>query len=382
MQMQKAWICRGVCGVALVGLLWASGVQSRGLLGERLSMRRDATGADTASVPGALAFVNVALGGFRGTLVDLLWLRAQQLQDAGRYVELVPLAEGIAALEPDNAEVWAYHAWNLAFNVSAMMGRAEDRWRWVWAGVDLLLRRGTRMNVREARMHRELSWIFQFKMGTDVDRAAWYYRVEWARMMDAYLEAGGRPPEEGSLSEEELQEVLGLDAEKMRALDARFGPMDWRVPGSHAVYWGMEGLARATDRDRLLCRRAVYQTLVQMVQHSGRIVEDVQSDTYAGAMVANVELMAGTRDFLQETCEQHPSRNVRVALIGFLIDVLQIYAREGLVAESRDTYAELQSWFEEGTQLPSYQEAVAGTFQFSAMPWSALLDSPREEEKE
>ena len=359
-------------GFALAALLVFSGAQSRALLDRRAGFRRGS--AATENMPPTLAFANVALGGFRGMLADLLWLRAQRLQEAGRYVELVPLAEGIAALEPDNGEIWAYHAWNLSFNVCAMMARPEDRWRWVQAGIDLLEKRGMRLNPNDSRSRRELAWIFQFKLGTDVDFAAGHYRAEWARMMSAYLEPDGSPPEVPSLSASELEEVFALDSARMAALDGRFGPMDWRVPAAHAVYWAMEGLDRATEGERLHCQRLAYQSLVQMAQHSGRIDGDPEDESYRGKLLPNTALVDGTLAFLREVAAEHPTHGVHAALVGFLFDAVRIHAREGRPGQSHAAYDELVERFEPGTPLPSYADALAGNVDFSALPWDHLRD--------
>lgn len=355
--------------------LWAlAGAQSRALLRDRAALA--GTRAADGDVPPAVAFANVALGGFRGTLADLLWLRAQRLQEAGRYIELVPLAESIAALEPDNGEIWAYHAWNLSFNLCAMMRRPEDRWRWVRAGIDLLLTRGMRLNRSGARPRSELAWIFQFKLGTDTDPAAGYYRAEWARDLGAYLGPNGEPPDVPSLNASELEEVFGLDPERMAALDALFGPLDWRVPGSHAVYWGMEGLDRATERERLACRRLVYQSLVQMIQGSGRIDGDPDDEGYAGRLAPETRLLPGTLRFLRETCAEHPSLGTRAALVGLLMNAVRIEERARHDDDAHAHYDEIVAWFEPGADLPSFADVVADHIDYGNLPWERLRDSP------
>ena len=54
----------------------------------------------TQNMPPAVAFTTVALGGFRGILADILWMRAGSLQDDGRYFELVQLSDWITKLQP------------------------------------------------------------------------------------------------------------------------------------------------------------------------------------------------------------------------------------------------------------------------------------------
>jgi hypothetical protein len=89
---------------------------------------------------GALA----ALGGFRSIAAEVIWFRADRLQEEGRYVELAQLASLLTFMEPHTTEVWSYAAWNLAYNISVMMPTPEDRWRWVMAAIRLLRDEGLR----------------------------------------------------------------------------------------------------------------------------------------------------------------------------------------------------------------------------------------------
>ena len=51
-------------------------------------------------LPPMVAFTTVALGGFRGILADMLWLRTNGLQQQGKYFEMVQLASWITKLQP------------------------------------------------------------------------------------------------------------------------------------------------------------------------------------------------------------------------------------------------------------------------------------------
>jgi len=219
----------------------------------------------TQNMPPAVAFTTVALGGFRGILADVLWMRAGSLQDEGRYFELVQLSDWIAKLQPRSPAIWAYHAWNMAYNVSALMADPAERWRWVRNGIGLLRAEGLRYNPGSPRLHQELAWLFLHKLGTDSDSAAAYYRAQWA----AEVAADGAP----------------LAPALVRQIESEFGPLDWRAPQAQVIYWAMAGLpfARA-DFDDLALRRLVYQALMQRIALGDRarlpptiaFVEDVQ----------------------------------------------------------------------------------------------------------
>ena len=103
-------------------------------VGGQLMLRRMRPESAPALSEGALA----AMGGFRAIAAEVIWFRADRLQESGRYVELAQLAETLALLEPHTPEVWSYAAWNLAYNVSVMMPTDEDRWRWVLSAIRLL----------------------------------------------------------------------------------------------------------------------------------------------------------------------------------------------------------------------------------------------------
>ena len=108
-------------------------------------------GSPLQDAPPLLAFTTVALGGFRGLISNLLWIRANDLQMDDKYFEAAQLADWITDLEPHFAQVWVFQAWNMAYNISVKFkenapGDYSDRWRWVERGIDLLRDRGLRYN--------------------------------------------------------------------------------------------------------------------------------------------------------------------------------------------------------------------------------------------
>ena len=53
------------------------------------------------------------MGAFRGLVVDVLWMRADSLQQEGRYFDAKQLAEWISMLQPRFAKVWDFQAWTV-----------------------------------------------------------------------------------------------------------------------------------------------------------------------------------------------------------------------------------------------------------------------------
>ena len=334
-------------GAVLLALSAAAGARLRA---ERLRSSPAALAGvrAPAGAPALVSLASVALGGFRGVAADLLWLRAGRLQEERRFVELVQLSEWITALEPESEDVWSFHAWNLAYNVTILLGRPDDRWRWVSGAVSLLRDRGLAMNPGSPALEREIAWLFLHKVGTDSDSASGFYRTAWAREISAWLGPGGEPPPEGSLSAAELASALKMDAAGMAALERRFGRVDWRVPDASALYWGALALAGAEGGpDELPCRRMVYSALLSMMRRDGRLLGDPDSEGWTFRAVPNADLVDATGAFLEETMAASAFSGVRHAYVGWLCDAIAIRLAQGREDEALALHGKLAAFFAE-----------------------------------
>jgi hypothetical protein len=135
--------------------------------------------------------LGIAMGAFRGIFVNFLWIRANQLKEDGRYYEAMDLSKAITALQPRFPQVWAFHAWNMAYNISVNSQTPQERWRWVSSGIDLLRSQGTVYNPNDLLVHKECAWIFLHKIGAYMDDANVYYKVQLAGEWSLVL---GTPP--------------------------------------------------------------------------------------------------------------------------------------------------------------------------------------------
>ncbi len=135
------------------------------------------------NAPPVLAFTTVALGGFRGLLADYLWLRSTKMQEESNYFEMVQLANWIVKLQPRYTPSTAFLAWNMAYNISVTFTRFEDRWRWVKRGIELIRDEALERNPSDPALFQQLGWIYQHKMGQDLDDANKFYKDEFAKEM-------------------------------------------------------------------------------------------------------------------------------------------------------------------------------------------------------
>src|SRR6266550_2780887 len=238
------------------------------------------------NAPPVLAFTTVALGGFRGLISNALWLRASDLQEEDKFFEMAQLAEWITRLEPHFVQVWLVQAWNMAYNISVKFKDFPDRWRWVKRGIELLRDEGLRWNPNETLIYRELAWFFQHKMGQNLDDANMHYKQEWANEM-AVVFAKKKPDLDELIhpvTDDARQRLMLLtnkykmDPVAMKADDELYGPLEWRLPEAHAIYWAEEGLKRAKqnptkvkEEDLITLRRVIYQSM-QLSFQRGRLV--------------------------------------------------------------------------------------------------------------
>ena len=303
--------------IAAGACLWAAGTQNQPLVEMRSAYHLD-VGEPLNNAPPVVTFTTVVLGGFRGILTDILWLRASCLQDEGKYFELLQLSDWITKLEPRCSEIWAFHAWNMAYNISVMMSEAADRWRWVRNGFQLLRDEGIRYNPRDADLCWELGWIFQNKIGGATDQAHRFYQQEWAREMTDLL--GGPHPDYARLQADpearaRMRHEYKLDPETMQKLDTAYGPLDWRLPSTHALYWAWIGSQCATAKTSLPCDRLIYQAMADSFRR-GRLVFRPAEGVYETAPYP--EILPNVLKAFDHAVAKHPDPSVRTAYLGFM----------------------------------------------------------------
>jgi hypothetical protein len=300
------------------------------------------------NAPPMLAFTTVALGGFRGLISNYLWIRANDLQLDDKYFEAAQLADWITALEPHFTQVWLFQAWNMAYNISVKFKDFPDRWRWLERGIELLRDDGLRYNPNDVLMYRELAWFFQHKMGQNLDDANWYYKQQWAREMAPFFGANGtnfsellQPQTAAAKAQVQLfTNKYKIDPAFAEKLNAQYGPLDWRLPEAHAIYWGALGLEKAKENpgkvkadDLITLRRNIYQSMQQAFYH-GRFIANPFNKSYA--LGPDLGLIPKVND-AYETMMQADEKNrdhIAVAHRNFLRNAIYFLYEDNRVADA------------------------------------------------
>lgn len=317
---------KAVLAIVAITCIALAGVSQRFLNSQRKEL--GITGREPLqNAPPVLALTTQVLGGFRGLIANALWVRASNMQDEGKYFEMVQLADWITKLEPHFVHVWLVQAWNMAYNISVKFSDYGDRWRWVRAGIELLRDDGLRYNPNETLIYRELAWFFQHKMGQNLDDGHVYYKGQWAQeMMQVF--GGERPNFERLLAPQTpderqraqaLRERYKMDATVMRDLDQRYGPLDWRLPEAHAIYWATVGLQHSKSEDLITLRRVIYQSMNLAFQR-GRLV---LSTNMPPRLLPNLEIIdKANKAFLDQIADDTEKRDaIKRAHKNFLKEV-------------------------------------------------------------
>lgn len=271
----------------LLALVMLAGVffSQRHLNGQREDLKLTYRTEMLENAPPFLAFTTAALGGFRGLISSYLWLRMNELQQDEKYFEMVQLADWITKMQPRFPAVWVHQAWNMSYNVSVKFPDHADRWLWVQRGITLLRDEGLKYNPEEPLLYHELAWHFQHKMGANLDNAHSYYKRKWAEEMHGLF--GAQPDFDALINPQTdeqkararlVREKYKMDPSAMKRVDQIYGPLEWRLPETHAIYWGWLGLEKTRDnaarRDLFIkLRRVVYQSM-QLAFIRGRLVEN------------------------------------------------------------------------------------------------------------
>jgi len=298
------------------------------------------------TLPPSLAVTTVVLGGFRGLIANILWVRAMEMQDDGKFFEMAQLADWITKLQPHADHVWRVTAWNMSYNISVKfdgVATPHVRWHWVKRGIELIRDEGLKYNPHSAHLYHELAWHFQHKVGHNLDDAHGFYKMAWCTEMmhdpgpdgrrgteddifeggvigtrrDGYLDLIKPETEQDRRRRKRLVEVFKMTPEKLKAVDDLWGPLEWRLPDAHAIYWAQQGIEDVTVRfdvdgdgilnteeeeaaggDFLKLRRIIYQALQQACMQ-GRLISQPPNFDYGW----NVDLVGRANDSYEKQME-------------------------------------------------------------------------------
>ena len=179
---------RFVCVILAISFIVTAGMQLDFINSKRKEMKL-IINEPLENAPPSLAFATVAMGAFRGIVVDVLWMRADRLKSEGQFFDAKQLAEWITILQPRFSKVWEFQAWNMAYNISVAIPATnpDQRWHWVKNGYEILRDKGIPLNPKKILLYQELGRIFFHKIGGITDDAHKYYKLQLALSISPLL---------------------------------------------------------------------------------------------------------------------------------------------------------------------------------------------------
>lgn len=414
--MNRRWIMSCLFLLALA-LLWGAGTMHAPLLDARQRYELDhAEPLDNA--PPIVVFSTVALGGFSGVIADILWVRAAQLQLEGQYFELVQLADWITKLQPRFPEGWVYHAWNLSYNVSVMFTQPEDRWRWVRHGITLLRDGGLRYNPANPTLHRELGWLFQHKMGDSLDLAHRYYKKQWGLEMQRLFDGRGpdyktladtpasrsallRTPDMTGLLEQlrvadydpltyewprpdrwsaiegiihshpagatlmnhmrlrMMMDRYRLVPARMQQIEKEYGPLDWRMPHAHAIYWAWNGLPHADGWEKQMLERMIFHCSTEAFRQ-GRFMYNAEENLFM--IGPNPDMLPYVKRAYADAVQAWDDDSARFAHLNFLNHALTVMYIHNRMDDARMLYDAIRSYYPDAVGARAFEPYVIDYF--------------------
>src|SRR5215469_994936 len=353
--------------INLMLLLAAVLLFAAGRVQKSLNLDRDALGITISQplqyAPPVLAFCTQVLGGFRGLVSNFLWMRANDLQLNDQYFEAAQLADWITDLEPHFSQVWIYEGWNEAYNISVKFKDFSDRWRWVQNGIELLRDRGLRYNPDDMLIYRELAWFYQHKMGANLDDANVYYKTQWAMEMTPFF--GPRGTNFDALlnphSAEDrtnlfvLKNTYKIDPVFAQKVNTDWGPLDWRLPEPHAIYWGALAIDKAgehpdkvTQGDIITVRRIIYQSMMQDFQH-GQLIDNPFN--HSAELGPNLAIIPKVDEAYETMMREDPgdAHNIAIGHRNFLLDATYYLYEANRVAEAQKWYDQVRQQYPDKT---------------------------------
>ncbi|OVE73365.1 hypothetical protein BVX93_01925 [bacterium B13(2017)] len=131
----------------------------------------------SATIIGAMFF-----GGFRGIIVNLVWMYIDNLWHQGRFYKLPSLYEIVTTIQPQYIDGWVMGGWHMAYNMSlelpnvkniSIQLRKKIELDWVYRGIDFL-KAGSELNPKNAKIYFEIGWTYYHRLKDYQSSIKWF----------------------------------------------------------------------------------------------------------------------------------------------------------------------------------------------------------------
>ena len=293
------------------------------------SLASFSAGARGGRAAGAVAVR--CLGGLRGILADLLWMRALRMEDEGRHYEIIALLDGLLEMQPHFVSVWAFQAHVLAFDFAspAVEPDRAEAFRWIQRGLRVL-EKGLERNPTSYLLEERLGQIYMQKLSPFALGPEWKGLVGMLNAELARADSAGEGP----------------DAPGWRTLQAlrRQAAREGRPPAALDNYTGLrlarEHLRRAVAQPEISpARKLLWERMaIRCLERMG-------------------DWVAAEREW-RELFERQGRKDPNHFFHDFMRNVVIEHLLMGQDAASREAFSRMRSYFPGMAQ--GYGELLAG----------------------
>ncbi len=154
----------------------------------------------------------------------------------------------------------------------------------------------------------------------------------------------------------------------MKQIDETYGPLEWRLPEAHAIYWAAQGLEMAKKNGRkinqddlITLRRNIYQSMQLSFQRGRLIRMTVNKQQRMVDFGPNLEIIPKVSQAYEQAMEDDPKNrdHIETAHRNFLRDAvffLYTYNRE---ADAIKWYKYLGQKYPDKALLENYDKFAA-----------------------
>jgi len=322
-----------------------------------------------------------------------LTLLSAEGEDLLRIAAVTPAAGREQNSASPDRDYFLMYAWDVGYNLATNVASAADRWQLLQAAITKLRDEGLTDYPDDLMIHRELAWFFMQRLalrkpsaneaptradGLTPDPEQALYRHQWALRMEEVFPSGRLDSNNLTSTTaavkqraQSLKQEFKLDPALVVEIDARYGPLDWRLPEAHGIYWAEHGL-KAASRNPDAVEQADVESLRQLIQQClalsflhGRLLSPPSAaDMQLGP---NLEVVPKLNALYQEQLKRADTRmreHIAVGHRNFLLKAVLALHKHGREAEAKEWFALLAKTYPNTTALPGEADTAPGTMSY------------------
>jgi len=124
----------------------------------------------------------ILFGGFRGIIVDFIWIHIDNLWHHTRFYKLPELYELVTIIQPEYINGWVMGGWHMAYNMSLELPnvkslspqlRKKIEMKWIFRGINFL-KSGAQLNPNNAKLYFEIGWTYYHRLKDYKSSIKWF----------------------------------------------------------------------------------------------------------------------------------------------------------------------------------------------------------------